>query len=299
MDFRHLRYFVTLAEQLHMGRAAEILGIAQPALSQQIKALEERLGVQLFLRANRRMTLTQAGEAFHHKALLALRAAEDAVLEARRTARGEQGNIAIGHVSSAMFDPTLPALLHTFHQRYPDVGLSLQPAAVNELLEGLKNQSLDLAIIRAPLGLLPPELEDRLFLREPLRLAIGESHPLADRVTISLAELGQERWLIMTDPEGIGLEHAAREFCGEAGFSPQTEQRVRDVATLVSLAAAGLGVGLVPASAAVINLPGARFLAIENQPQSELRLVYRKFEKSAAVKKLLAMASGKGSGCVN
>lgn len=290
MDFRHLRYFVTLAEQLHMGRAAETLGIAQPALSQQIRALEERLGVMLFLRANRRLTLTQAGTAFLHKARVALQAADDAVLEARRTARGEQGAIAIGHVSSAMFDATLPALLQTFHQRYPAVSLSLQPASVNALLEGLKNQSLDLAIIRAPLGSLPQGLESRLFLRETLKLAIGESHPLAGQKIISLAQLAQERWLVMTDPDGIGLEHTAHELCREAGFMPQAGQRVRDVATLVSLAAAGLGVGVVPASAAIISLPAARFLAIAGEPASELQLVYRRFEKSAAIQKMLAMA---------
>ncbi|MBW7981290.1 LysR substrate-binding domain-containing protein [Enterobacillus tribolii] len=289
MDFRHLRYFVTLAEQLHMGRAAETLGIAQPALSQQIRALEERLGVMLFLRAHRRLTLTQAGDAFLHKARLALQAAEDAVQEARRTARGEQGAIAIGHVSSAMFDPTLPALLHTFHQRYPDVNLSLQPASVNDLLNGLKNQSLDLAIIRAPHGPLPQELESRLFLREALTLAINEQHPLAGKTPVALTALAQERWLVMTDPEGIGLEHVVRELCRKSGFSPQTGQRVKDVATLVSLVAANLGVGLVPNSATVINLPGVRFLAVESNPESELSVVYRRFEKSAAVKKLLAM----------
>ena len=111
MDFKHLRYFVTLAEELHMGRAAEMLSIAQPALSQEIKALEERLDVRLFVRANRRLTLTQAGVAFEQKARLALQIAESGVREAQRTARGEQGTVAMGHVASAI-STSFTALRH-------------------------------------------------------------------------------------------------------------------------------------------------------------------------------------------
>lgn len=111
MSLRALRHFVVVAEELHMHRAAERLHIAQPALSQQIKQLELRLGVVLFSRANRRLTLTAAGEAFLHKTRLALEMADQAVLDAQRTARGEQGRLHLGYVSSAMYDSKLPGLL--------------------------------------------------------------------------------------------------------------------------------------------------------------------------------------------
>ncbi|HBX7679501.1 TPA: LysR family transcriptional regulator, partial [Klebsiella pneumoniae] len=111
MSLRALRHFVVVAEELHMHRAAERLHIAQPALSQQIKQLEQRLGVVLFSRANRRLTLTAAGEAFLHKTRLALEMADQAVLDAQRTARGEQGRLHLGYVSSAMYDSKLPGLL--------------------------------------------------------------------------------------------------------------------------------------------------------------------------------------------
>ena len=110
MSFRALRHFVVVAEELHMHRAAERLHIAQPALSQQIKQLEQRLGVVLFSRANRRLTLTAAGEAFLQKTRLALEMADQAVLDAQRTARGEQGRLHLGYVSSAMYDSKLPGL---------------------------------------------------------------------------------------------------------------------------------------------------------------------------------------------
>ncbi len=118
MQFRQMRHFIVVAEELHMHRAAERLNMAQPALSQQIKALEERLGVTLFSRANRRLTLTPAGEAFLVKARLAISLTEQAVLDARQTARGEQGVLNLGCVSSAMFDGRLPAALRHMHGYY-------------------------------------------------------------------------------------------------------------------------------------------------------------------------------------
>lgn len=108
MSLRALRHFVVVAEELHMHRAAERLHIAQPALSQQIKQLEQRLGVVLFSRANRRLTLTAAGGPFLHKTRLALEMADQAVLDAQRIARGEQGRLYLGYVSSAMYDSKLP-----------------------------------------------------------------------------------------------------------------------------------------------------------------------------------------------
>lgn len=125
MQFRQMRHFIVVAEELHMHRAAERLNMAQPALSQQIKALEERLGVTLFSRANRRLTLTPAGEAFLVKARLAISLTEQAVLDARQTARGEQGVLNLGCVSSAMFDGRLPAALRQMHTRWPDITMSL------------------------------------------------------------------------------------------------------------------------------------------------------------------------------
>lgn len=125
MSLRALRHFVVVAEELHMHRAAERLHIAQPALSQQIKQLEQRLGVVLFSRANRRLTLTAAGEAFLHKTRLALEMADQAVLDAQRTARGEQGRLHLGYVSSAMYDSKLPGLLRRLRADWPGIELSL------------------------------------------------------------------------------------------------------------------------------------------------------------------------------
>ncbi len=178
MSLRALRHFVVVAEELHMHRAAERLHIAQPALSQQIKQLEQRLGVVLFSRANRRLTLTAAGEAFLHKTRLALEMADQAVLDAQRTARGEQGRLHLGYVSSAMYDSKLPGLLRRLRADWPGIELSLVQGDVQMLYEALLDLRLDIAIIRAPLASPPDALVVRPFVREKLCLALYQQHPL-------------------------------------------------------------------------------------------------------------------------
>ena len=148
MSLRALRHFVVVAEELHMHRAAERLHIAQPALSQQIKQLEQRLGVVLFSRANRRLTLTAAGEAFWQKTRLALEMVDQAALDAQRTARGEQGRLHLGYVSSAMYDSKLPGLLRELRADWPGIELSLVHGDVQMLYEALLDLRLDIAIIR-------------------------------------------------------------------------------------------------------------------------------------------------------
>jgi DNA-binding transcriptional LysR family regulator len=158
MQFRQLRHFVTVAEELHMHRAAERLNIAQPALSQQIKSLEERLGVVLFSRAHRRLALTPAGEAFLEKTRMALEMADGAVLDARRTARGELGELNLGYVSSAMFNPRLPRLLRQLQTRGAQIQVSLSTGNVQSLLDDVTGYRIDIAVIRGPVAVAPEEL---------------------------------------------------------------------------------------------------------------------------------------------
>ena len=133
MQFRLMRNFIVVAEELHMHRAAERLNMAQPALSQQIKTLEDRLGVVLFSRANRRLTLTPAGEAFLSKARVAIFMTDQAILDARQTARGEQGVLNLGCVSSAIFDSKLPDALRLLHEKWAAISLSMMTGNVQTL----------------------------------------------------------------------------------------------------------------------------------------------------------------------
>lgn len=255
MSLRALRHFVVVAEELHMHRAAERLHIAQPALSQQIKQLEQRLGVVLFSRANRRLTLTAAGEAFLHKTRLALEMADQAVLDAQRTARGEQGRLHLGYVSSAMYDSKLPGLLRRLRADWPGIELSLVQGDVQMLYEALLDLRLDIAIIRAPLASPPDALVVRPFVREKLCLA-----------------------------------QVFMDACRVAGFTPQVAQRINDVTSMISLVSAGVGVALVPLSARALRLDNVVYIDLQDRlAESELSMVYHRHIRSAVVRKVISL----------
>ncbi|HDT2176507.1 TPA: LysR family transcriptional regulator [Enterobacter chengduensis] len=294
MQFRQMRHFIVVAEELHMHRAAERLNMAQPALSQQVKALEERLGVTLFSRANRRLTLTPAGEAFLVKARLAISLTEQAVLDARQTARGEQGVLNLGCVSSAMFDGKLPAVLRQIHTRWPAITMSLMTGNVQTLYAAVQSNQLDVAIIRAPLPPLPPlpslpeDLQSRPFTREKTVLALYRQHPLAGSAALTLSSVKDEKWISLRDPEGMGLEQYFYDACSGAGFQPDVVQNATDVPTVISLVSAGFGLALLPASAKAVSVENVVYVDIlDRLRESELTLICHRIIRSEVLKKFL------------
>lgn len=291
MQFRQMRHFIVVAEELHMHRAAERLNMAQPALSQQVKALEERLGVTLFSRANRRLTLTPAGEAFLVKARLAISLTEQAVLDARQTARGEQGVLNLGCVSSAMFDGKLPAVLRQIHTRWPAITMSLMTGNVQTLYAAVQSNQLDVVIIRAPLPplpSLPEDLQSRPFTREKTVLALYRQHPLAGSAALTLSSVKDEKWISLRDPEGMGLEQYFYDACSGAGFQPDVVQNATDVPTVISLVSAGFGLALLPASAKAVSVENVVYVDIlDRLRESELTLICHRIIRSEVLKKFL------------
>ena len=289
MDFRHFRYFVTVAEELHFARAAEQLGIAQPALSQQIKSLEERLGARLLNRTKRRIELTEAGTAFLTEARAALAQAEKAIRIAKDTARGESGTLNIGFVGSAMYDPRFPHMLKDYRSAHPGISLLLHEMPIAAQIESVDNGHLDIAIVRAPLpAILSDNLETFVLATQVLIAVLSHDHALAKREKIALHELANDNFVAFHDPDGVGLGHALLEECQQAGFDPLITLRVTEVATLISLAAAGLGVTLIPDSIAHLQLPGVKYIPLEGEARhTKLIVIHRRFERSAAVQALL------------
>src|SRR4029077_10806748 len=155
MELRHLRYFVAVCEEGHITRAAARLGIQHPPLSQQIRALEAELQVQLFRRKPRGVELTQAGEALFAEAQAILRQIEHAVTAVRRTARGEAGRIGLGFTSSASFHPFVPQAIREYRETHPLVGLTLEESGTGELVAALIDERLDAAFVRSPIGVAP------------------------------------------------------------------------------------------------------------------------------------------------
>lgn len=289
MDFRQFRYFATTAEELHFARAAERLGIAQPALSQQIKALETQLGTRLFHRTKRRIELTDAGHAFYQEVQRVLEHAESAVRLARDIGRGEAGRIDIGIVGSAMFDRQFPLLLSAFRKEHPAVQLSMHELPILQQINALPNRRLDLAIVRTPLPRsLPEEVEYFVLSRQRLMAAVSVNHRLANATSISLPDLAEDEFLSFLDPEGVGLGQDLLDSCRQTGFEPKITQHVTEVGTLVSLIAAGFGVSLVVDILTPIQLPGVRYIPLQQELHSDLVVVHRRFERSAAVQALLS-----------
>ena len=292
MELRHLRYFVAVAEERHMTRAAERLGIQQPPLSQQIRALEDELGVQLFRRQPRGVELTDAGAAFFTHAQAILEQVERASATTRRTARGEQGRIAVGFTSSAPFHPFVPRVIRAFREMSPHVSLVLEESGSGELVQALHDEEIDAAFIRSPVADVVG-LEVTPLLQEEMVAALPTGHRYAitnsDTKRLPLSALSKETFVLYKRPGGPGLYDTIITACRGAGFSPLVGQEAPRILSTLNLVAAGLGVSIVPASLQRLAMDGVVYRALtkSQQPLAPLILAYRRGENSATAKRFL------------
>lgn len=288
VEFRHLRYFVAVAEELHFGRAAEKLHMAQPPLSQQIRQLEAELGFQLFQRTKRSVALTEAGQIFLVDAQRLLRQLEQAVVTGRQASRGEIGQLAIGFVSSAAHN-VLPGILQQFRRSFPQVVLSLQELTTNQQVEWLQERRIDVGFLRPPVD--DPLLTITTILREPLVVALPDTHPLAKMSTISLRSLSQESFILFPRPRAPELYDQIISFCQQANFSPKVAQEAIQMQTIVSLVAAEIGIAIVPASLKNLQRSGVVYKAFqESTPEAAIAIVWRRKDESPVVQRFLDIA---------
>jgi DNA-binding transcriptional LysR family regulator len=261
MELRQLRYFVAVAEELHFGRAAARVHIAQPPLSQQIKGLEAELGVLLLQRTRRSVALTPAGAAFLEQARDILARAGQAAETARRVQAGEEGRLAVGFVNPAM-DAFLARTVAAFRTRRPGVALTLVEAATVEQVEEVRAGRLDLGFIRL-YGEPPAGLAVRLACREPYVLALPRGHRLARRDRVALFALQGEPVILTPARYGAALRAAMLTALARAGATPAPAQEARTKQTALSLVAAGAGLALVPESSRVWRREGVVFRPVE------------------------------------
>jgi DNA-binding transcriptional LysR family regulator len=293
MDLRQLRYFIAAAEELHVARAAGQLGLTQPALSQHIRALEERVGVRLFLRANRRITLTAAGSAFLAEARQAVFHADQAVRTAQRAARGETGSINIGYVSSALGEPAFLQGLAEFGRQHPDVIIEMHLQNFKQNVTALRQESDDIAILRGPLTEMPEGYEHFTFSNWAIQVALPTEHPLANTPQVRLADLDQETLLLPDDPPGCGLADTIHRVCATHAFIPRRSMVVNETSSAVGMVAGGLGIALLPESASTLRLPGVSFCPLAPPVHhSELLVLFKRFERSPAIQSLLLQLRG-------
>jgi DNA-binding transcriptional LysR family regulator len=296
MELRHLRYFLAVAEEGHITRAAERLGIQQPPLSQQIKALEAELDVQLFRRKPRGVELTDAGRSFLADTQIILAQVTKARAKAERTARGEQGTIVVGFTSSAPFHPFVPDIIRKFRERYPRVNLVLEEAGTSELVAGLRSEEFDAAFIRSPVSD-PQGLAVYELLEEQMFAALPNDHPLApannevENKPLEIAELAAEPFILYRRRTGPGFYDSIIAACHRAGFMPQITQEAPRILSTLNLVAAGLGVSLVPESLRQLQMTGVayRSLSPTSQLTAPLNLACRSVDHSAAARHFVEM----------
>ena len=254
MQFRHLQYFLAVAEELNFTRAAERLHIAQPPLSTQIQALEADLGVRLFDRSRRAVTLTAAGRALLPEARRLIGDMERAARIARHAGDGTVGRLTLGFVPSAA-NGALPGTLRRYRRRFPRVELVLLECAPDDLVRRLHERRIDVAFMFAPIA--DDALRTHCVCTEHLMAALPRDHRLAGAAAVDLRELAKDPLILPTRHETPGLYSRIRELFDEAGVEPTIVQReVWMMQTVIGLVAAEIGAAVVPSSAAILHREG-------------------------------------------
>jgi DNA-binding transcriptional LysR family regulator len=287
VEVRHLRYFLAVAEELHFSRAAERVGIAQPALSQQIKRLEASVGVELFRRTKRRVALTPAGAAMVVPARTALSAVAATRTAAQRASRGEVGQLTIGFIESAAA-AVIPQAVRRFRHDHPDVGLTLRELSVDAQLEGLRSRALDLGIVRTPIH--DSELVLEPLIEEGLVAGVPEGHALASRRRIGPAKLATEPLVLLSRDVVPGLHDQVIALLQEHRPGATIAQEATSIQAVLGLVAAGLGITLLPASAASLTRTGVRFVAVSPSPRSSMLAARRRDDLSPLPSAFVAAA---------
>ncbi|BBZ11757.1 LysR family transcriptional regulator [Mycobacterium branderi] len=263
MELRHLRSFVVLAEELHFGRAAERLHIAQSPLSQQIQRLERQVGVQLFDRNRRKVELTEAGSAMLGPAREALRQADLAADAARAAAAGESGTLRVGFLASAAME-MLPRIVPRWRVTSPRARLELVEGASREHIAAVRQQRLDVAFVRPPTD--AADLDVATVWHEPVVAALPASQAISRRQPLHLGDLAGEEFVLFPHDSAPEFHDDLVGACRRAGFVPDVVHECSAMPTVVGLVAAGIGVSLVPRSISSIGVDGVVYRDIIGMP---------------------------------
>ncbi|MGW7269171.1 LysR substrate-binding domain-containing protein [Streptomyces sp. NPDC054864] len=248
LDLRQLRYFMAVAETEHVGRAAEALHISQSPLSRQIAQLEKQLGLVLFERSQQRIRLTADGRVFLSETRALLRHADRLENLGRRLGRGEEGGLCIGYVGDAMHTGVLPGALRTLQEERPGIHVALYSLSAAEQFEGLRQRSLDIALVREPPAGDDPDLLAAPLVEDPLLLALPAAHPLAAREELAPADLDGQAWIAVENTQDPGWRDTFLASCVASGFTPDIRLEAAEPLTALGLVASGLGLALIQKS---------------------------------------------------
>ncbi|MDG4762129.1 LysR substrate-binding domain-containing protein [Micromonospora sp. WMMD710] len=248
LDLRQLRYFVAVADAEHVGRAAAQLHISQSPLSRQIAQFEKHLGLTLFERSQQRIRLTPDGRVFLTEARALLRHADRLENLGRRLGRGEEGGLCIGYVAEAMHSGVLPTALRALRQERPGIHVALYDQESADQLEGLRQRSLDIALVRTPPSEDDPDLTASPLLQDPLLLALPANHELVERAEVTPNDLTGQPWIAVATTQDPAGRDSFVASCVASGFTPDIRLNAADPLTALGLVASGLGLALVQRS---------------------------------------------------
>ena len=295
MELRHLRYFIAVAEAKSVTRAASRLGMQQPPLSQQVKALERELGFDLFKRLPKGVELTAGGEVFLQAATEVLARIDVAASQAARAAQGLAGTLSVGLTSSAAAHAFAPALLRAFRESHPGVHLAMKEGNAADLTDGVLGGKVDAALIRAPVSH-PAGLAFQTLIREEMLAVLPKGHRLAHGrakdTAIALKSLEHEPFILVRRPGAPGLYAELIKACDRAGFTPTVAMEVGNMITNVTLVAAGMGVSVVPASMRDTHRGSVVYRALAKSARlfAPITLVHRRDDQNPVTSRFAALA---------
>src|SRR5579863_3752427 len=282
MELRQIRSFLSIAETLHFGRTAELLHLSQPALSLQIRALEEEVGVRLFERNRRKTTLTAAGFAFRDDAAAALSQLEQAIRRARLAASGKLGLLRIDFVSTAGSE-IVPNIVRQFKQSNPEVEFSLRNILTAQQVQMLEAGSLDIGFLRMPVGE-DSALDVVTVHREPFVLVVPSSHKLAKRKRVRLREVAGQDFVMYERTYAPGFHDLMFGILRDARIAPNVTQTAVEIPMLIALVASGMGITILPASAVKHSVASVVACEIVDRiPMSEIGMAVSKRFRTAVV----------------
>ena len=278
LEDRELRSFLVLAEQLHFGRSAYLLHISQPALSKQIKGLEEKIGGPLLLRSRRDVRLTTAGTLLYSEARRIVRDLDSLFDAAQSAVRGEAGRLRVA-VGIATVHSLVPPALRKFREAHPRVEIQIGDMSTPGQIEALLAGEVDVGFLRLPVR--SPQLAVKRILKEQLTIAASNSF----RGALKLENIAAEAFIMISrEVSTTYFDHCIR-LCGLAGFSPRVVQEARDMFTLLNLVRAGMGVALAPRSAKQMRVSGVKFSDINRrEAEWDVGVAWHKLHQSALVR---------------
>jgi DNA-binding transcriptional LysR family regulator len=283
VEIRQLNYFIAVAEERHFGRAAKRLHMAQPPLSQQIRQLEEQLGVRLLNRTTRRVELTAAGQELLDRGRQIVNAVGTLRADVYQVGQGAAGVLRVGFSGSATYG-VMPSIVRRAKQALPGLSLHMQGEMLTPAMEnGLRDGTLNAALLRPPIA--APGIDFRVVSREPLIAAVPAFSALPSGRPVAMHEL-QDQDFIAYPPDSV-LHRTTVSVCRQAGFQPRITQVLSETSMMLSYVAAGGGVAIMPASIRALQLEGVVYCDIEKAPEVELAVAWRSEDRSALLQSFL------------